>query len=533
EVHFICISGRSSLSSFLLPPTLNKKQDENILYRHDFGKEGEREDRIKHFGMPNGVPYDPLFYLCCSGVVTPKTGSKPKCCGTRSHDYASELCCQGNIYPKDGLRPGCCGSIAFDAEFFLCCAADHISPKRGTNPRCCGTQGYDPAIERCCPGYVVVKGRPKISRTPGYFTTTPQLIAEGTTKYVFHCYASGWPKPSFTWLKNGTEIKDGDVDKSYVLIKRPGGLELNILSVTKEDHQGHYSCVARNIFGKRRYGILLKVKKQVPLRPLAHAHVNKVSKYTGEPALLTCVGLFTTEVTTVISWDFNGSQLNLDTDEHYKLDYVYYEEDLTPKVNFSLLIKKVTERDTGKYRCRVITPGWTASDMIFLSLVKPPHLETDDFQYDVFVSFSTLDYPWVRDSLTPMLERKQINYCIHSRDFVVGKAIIENMADSVYNSRKVLAVISQNYLASHFCREELEIALYRCTKMADSSLLLIRVDDVDKKNLPKTLRRRTFLDYSSAMERSEWEQRLLKHIQVDESDAKIDTRKSSDKCQLI
>lgn len=161
------------------------------------------------------------------------------------------------------------------------------------------------------------------------------------------------------------------------------------------------------------------------------------------------------------------------------------------------------------------------------------HLETDDFQYDVFVSFSTLDYPWVRDSLTPMLERKQINYCIHSRDFVVGKAIIENMADSVYNSRKVLAVISQNYLASHFCREELEIALYRCTKMADSSLLLIRVDDVDKKNLPKTLRRRTFLDYSSAMERSEWEKRLLKHIQVDESDAKIDTRKSSDRYQLI
>ena len=83
------------------------------------------------------------------------------------------------------------------------------------------------------------------------------------------------------------------------------------------------------------------------------------------------MGLFTTEVTTVISWDFNGSQLNLDTDEHYKLDYVYFEENLTPKVNFSLLIKKVTERDMGKYRCRVITPGWSASDMIFLSLVKP------------------------------------------------------------------------------------------------------------------------------------------------------------------
>ena len=156
-----------------------------------------------------------------------------------------------------------------------------------------------------------------------------------------------------------------------------------------------------------------------------------------------------------------------------------------------------------------------------------------DFQYDVFVSFSTLDYPWVRDSLTPVLERKRISYCIHSRDFIVGKAIIENIADSVYNSRKVLAVISRNYLASRFCREELEIAMYRCTKMADSSLLLIRVDGVDKKNLPKTLRRRTFLDYSSANERNDWEQRLLKHIEFDERDVKIDPSLSTDKVQLI
>ena len=116
------------------------------------------KDRRGALSDCSGVPYDPLFYLCCSGVVTPKTGSKPKCCGTRSHDYASELCCQGNIYLKNGLRPGYCGSLAFDAEFFLCCAADHISPKRGTNLRCCGIQGYDPAIERCCPGYVVVTG---------------------------------------------------------------------------------------------------------------------------------------------------------------------------------------------------------------------------------------------------------------------------------------------------------------------------------------------------------------------------------------
>ena len=162
-------------------------------------------------------------------------------------------------------------------------------------------------------------------------------------------------------------------------------------------------------------------------------------------------------------------------------------------------------------------------------------MKSTDFQYDVFISFSTLDYNWVRDNLTPVLERKRINYCIHSRDFIVGKTIIENIADSVYNSRKVLAVISRNYLASNFCREELEIALYRCTEMADSSLLLIRLDGVDKKNLPKTLRRRTFLDYSSTSERMDWEGRLLKQIELDEQGfhVKQSSSVSTDRVQLI
>lgn len=84
-------------------------------------------------------------------------------------------------------------------------------------------------------------------------------------------------------------------------------------------------------------------------------------------------------------------------------------------------------------------------------------------------------------------------------------------------------------MASKFCREELEIALHRSTEMADSSLLLIRLDGVDKKNLPKMLRRRTFLDYSSATERIDWEQRLLSHIEFDEKDCKLDPSLSTDK----
>lgn len=115
-----------------------------------------------------------------------------------------------------------------------------------------------------------------------------------------------------------------------------------------------------------------------------------------------------------------------------------------------------------------------------------------------------------------MLEWKRINYCIYSWDFIVGKVIIENIVDSVYNSRKVLVIILYNYFLSYFCREELEIVLYCCIEMVDLFLLLIWVDYVDKDWLLKILWRWMFLDYVSVLERMDWEWRLLKYIEFDD-----------------
>lgn len=76
---------------------------------------------------------------------------------------------------------------------------------------------------------------------------------------VFHCYASGWPKPSFAWLKDGKEIKDGDSMHSYALSRRAGGLDLEILYVRQKEHAGRYTCVAKNKFGEQQHDIILSV----------------------------------------------------------------------------------------------------------------------------------------------------------------------------------------------------------------------------------------------------------------------------------
>ena len=134
------------------------------------------------------------------------------------------------------------------------------------------------------------------------------------------------------------------------------------------------------------------------------------------------------------------------------------------------------------------------------------------FKYDVFVTFSSQDLNWVTKELLPLLEKHKLNYCIHDRDFEIGKPVVDNMADSVYTSRKVLAVMSRNYMSSKFCRGELEMALYRSTEMGDSSVIVMRIDNIDRSKLPKALRNRTFLDHHDLTERKTWEERLIKHL---------------------
>ncbi|XP_074606545.1 matrix-remodeling-associated protein 5-like [Acropora palmata] len=123
------------------------------------------------------------------------------------------------------------------------------------------------------------------------------------------------------------------------------------------------------------------------------------------------------------------------------------------------------------------------------------------FQYDVFITFSSQDSNWVKKELIPLVEKHNLNYCIYDRDFEVGKPVVDNAAHSVYTSRKVLAVMSHNYMSSEFCRGELEMALYRCAKMGDPCVIVIRIDSIDLRKMPKALRNRTFLDYYDLIER--------------------------------
>ncbi|KAH1022737.1 protein toll [Dendroctonus ponderosae] len=90
-------------------------------------------------------------------------------------------------------------------------------------------------------------------------------------------------------------------------------------------------------------------------------------------------------------------------------------------------------------------------------------LENDldgDKTYDVFISYSNKDEAFVLEHLVAELEKGAQPYrvCIHSRDWVPGRLIMDQISYSVQESNRTLVVLSNNYLDSVWGKMEFRVA---------------------------------------------------------------------------
>ena len=107
----------------------------------------------------------------------------------------------------------------------------------------------------------------------------------------------------------------------------------------------------------------------------------------------------------------------------------------------------------------------------------------NNFDYDVFVSYDSEDEPWVREHLMAELEgRLGLRVCVHERDFIPGKNILDNIADCVQSSKKILMVFSRDFVRSQWCQFELTFCL-RHAMDHDDSLIIVCVDDVASRDM--------------------------------------------------
>ncbi|CAH1269320.1 TLR2 [Branchiostoma lanceolatum] len=125
--------------------------------------------------------------------------------------------------------------------------------------------------------------------------------------------------------------------------------------------------------------------------------------------------------------------------------------------------KDVTEKDDKSAEAFAVTKAVHKSffkkfQQLFIS--SPVFRWLRKFRFDAFVSANQRDFSWVNEWVQQLESPPHsLKICVHHRDFKSGVPISHNIEWAVANSRKILIVLSQNFLSSNWCKVELKAAI--------------------------------------------------------------------------
>ncbi|XP_061849855.1 toll-like receptor 2 type-1 [Colius striatus] len=118
---------------------------------------------------------------------------------------------------------------------------------------------------------------------------------------------------------------------------------------------------------------------------------------------------------------------------------------------------------------------------------KPKRAPPKDVCYDAFVSYSENDSDWVENIMVRELEQAcpPFRLCLHKRDFVPGKWIMDNIIDSMEKSHKTLFVLSEHFVQSEWCKYELDFSHFRLFDENNDAAILVLLEPIQSQAIPK------------------------------------------------
>ncbi|KAG8453992.1 hypothetical protein GDO86_000567 [Hymenochirus boettgeri] len=137
---------------------------------------------------------------------------------------------------------------------------------------------------------------------------------------------------------------------------------------------------------------------------------------------------------------------------------------------------------------------------------KPLKSHDREICYDAFVSYSEQDFEWVENMMVPQLENSTppLKLCLHKRDFVPGRWIIDNVIDAMETSYRTLFVLSEQFVKSEWCKYELEFSHFRLFDENNDTAILILLEPIEKETIPKRffklrklMNTKTYLEWST------------------------------------
>jgi hypothetical protein len=109
-----------------------------------------------------------------------------------------------------------------------------------------------------------------------------------------------------------------------------------------------------------------------------------------------------------------------------------------------------------------------------------------NFRYDAFVSYEQeVDYRWMKNELLPRAEEEWgFRLLVGQRDWLIGSRA-ECVVESIQNSRKVILVVTRNYVNCQWC--DFEVNMMLVDKQLHDIVILLMEDVTACRNLTRTL----------------------------------------------
>nr|XP_022312461.1 toll-like receptor 13 [Crassostrea virginica] len=119
------------------------------------------------------------------------------------------------------------------------------------------------------------------------------------------------------------------------------------------------------------------------------------------------------------------------------------------------------------------------------------------YHFDVFVSYAESERQMFIPNLRLLEENLDLRFCIHSRDFMPGVTIHENITNAIHYSKQTVCFVSKAFLKSEYCMYELQMAkMEGITRGTEDALLIVLVDG-DIEDLHRVVNtNRVYLEYN-------------------------------------
>ena len=128
----------------------------------------------------------------------------------------------------------------------------------------------------------------------------------------------------------------------------------------------------------------------------------------------------------------------------------------------------------------------------------------EEMDYDVFIWYSNKDEEVAKDLISSL---DALNYRVgdHSRYYIPGALISENNDSCIARSKRTVCLLSDNFLASGYCMDEIRSALEHDARIRKHRLMVVKMKNIsldDDENCAKReviayVKQHTYLEYSA------------------------------------